>query len=1272
MADRIEPYLCDLHRTWLAGERRQRWRELHASLLLFDITGFTPLTERLARAGKAGVEQLISTLDAVVAPLVDVAAALGGDTLKFGGDALLVLFEGEGHERRAGAAAHDMQAALASYRRTHTAAGVVSLRASAAVVSGSVTLFLAGDRFDELVVAGPAVSEVAGLERDAEPGKVLLGRATSAALSAACCGATGIGGPALLVARPAAAAPLPRQPVPEGDPRRGLPAALHDHLGPHAESEHRLVTVAFAQFRGLDELLARDGAAAAAEELHALITRAQRACGEHGVTFLGTDADIGAGKIFAVSGAPTASTDDEDRMLFAMREIVCHSGDLRVRAGVARGRAFVVHLGTARRRSYTAMGAPTNLAARVMGRAPDGAVLATRAVLDHARAPWSIQGVTPFVVRGRTEPVDAGLVGEPRVAATRPVAESPLVGREGELRILRDALSAARGGEGRLVELVAEPGMGKTRLLAELVAESSDGDLRRVVVEGGAYGTSAPYLALQAPLRRLLGADDDSERALGAALAAAVERHLPDAAALLALIGIPFGLELPATEESARVSPQLARGQVHQALDRLLAALLPAGRTLLIVEDAHWIDDASSDLLHAVLGRAGERGWAAFVTRRPVAGGLELDVVDERIELGPLPDQAAHALVVAAAGGDGARLAPHVAAALVERSHGNPFFLRELVSAARDGADLEALPATVEALLIARLDTLVPADRRLLRRAAVLGRRFPLSWLRGMLAVDVDVDESELRVALARLDAFLEVESGVVRFRHVLQREAAYEALPYERRRTLHACAGELIEREEDAGERADILALHFLRAQDHERAWRYGLAAAKHARARYAHADAAQLYRRALEAGIALGLPATELGDVYEALGDAHSASSELERANEAFTRARRLVAGDPLRESRLMQRQARAAMDGAQVVRAARWLLRALRTIDGLDGRPALVRRAMLHSELAGVRARQGRMKAAIKLCEQAIANAEAGGVEADSALAHACYILDWALVELGRGAEAVHSPRALEIYRAAGDLDREAVVLNNLGMFAYYDGRWDEAVQLYRAGAQASGRAGNVRSAAYGDCNIGELRSDQGRGAEARPLLVRARDTWRATGYEQGVAFAIALLGRLEARTGDVWAAQAQLREALELFHGLHLSPDALWVEALIPEALVFAGEADAALAEVERLLDVAGAGRLGPLLMRVRGIAWAQLGLLDQARGALEAAIAAARDRGDEFDLFVSVDAAHALDLHEGATDEERRRERDDLAKRLEIVKAPPVPLAAAGHAATAAR
>ena len=137
-------------------------------------------------------------------------------------------------------------------------------------------------------------------------------------------------------------------------------------------------------------------------------------------------------------------------------------------------------------------------------------------------------------------------------------------------------------------------------------------------------------------------------------------------------------------------------------------------------------------------------------------------------------------------------LAPHVMSALVERANGNPLFLRELVAAARGGADLDELPETVEALMTARIDTLMPADRRLLRRAAVLGQRFPMHWLRGML----ELGEVELTAALARLGDFLDVEPDSVRFGHALQREAAYQALPYERRRALHARAGELIERE--------------------------------------------------------------------------------------------------------------------------------------------------------------------------------------------------------------------------------------------------------------------------------------------------------------------------------------------------------------------------------------------------------------------------------------------------------------------------------------------
>src|SRR4029453_14953491 len=155
------------------------------------------------------------------------------------------------------------------------------------------------------------------------------------------------------------------------------------------------------------------------------------------------------------------------------------------------------------------------------------------------------------------------------------------------------------------------------------------------------------------------------------------------------------------------------------------------------------------------------------------------------------------------------------------------------------------------------------------------------------------------------------------------------------------------------------------------------------------------------------------------------------------------------------------------------------------------------------------------AISFCHRAIDEAQVA--HEDAALAQACFVLDWALVESGRPSEAVHSARALEIYERLGQLDRQAAVLNNLGGFAYREGRWDQAVALYRRGADASIRAGDVANAAFGDCNVGEVLSNQGRLTEARKLLHRARRVWRGTGYDWGVAYATAQLGPIAGPEG-----------------------------------------------------------------------------------------------------------------------------------------------------------
>ena len=138
---------------------------------------------------------------------------------------------------------------------------------------------------------------------------------------------------------------------------------------------------------------------------------------------------------------------------------------------------------------------------------------------------------------------------------------------------------------------------------------------------------------------------------------------------------------------------------------------------------------------------------------------------------------------------------------------------------------------------------------------------------------------------------------------------------------------------------------------------------------------------------------------------------------------------------------------------------------------------------------------------------------------ALAHACFILDWALFDSGRPEEATHSARALEIYERLGDLDRQAAVLNNLGGFAYHEGRWDEAVALYRARRDASERAGDVANAAFGDCNVGEVLSDQGRwdGGGGRSCRRARAHLARLRVRREAAAFATALLGRNAVRAG-----------------------------------------------------------------------------------------------------------------------------------------------------------
>jgi tetratricopeptide (TPR) repeat protein len=426
-------------------------------------------------------------------------------------------------------------------------------------------------------------------------------------------------------------------------------------------------------------------------------------------------------------------------------------------------------------------------------------------------------------------------------------------------------------------------------------------------------------------------------------------------------------------------------------------------------------------------------------------------------------------------------------------------------------------------------------------------------------------------------------------------------------------------------------------------------MAAARRATDWSTHADAARLYRRAIEAARAGGADDdhTALGETWEQLGEALRAVGEPPAAARAFSEARRLLRDDPIAQARLCDRQAEVAKRSAALTAAVRWLKRGFRAIETLDDPEAIVWRARLRSNLGGIRSRQGRWNETISVCRQAIS--EASSVGELRALAHACYVLDWALVETGRDAEATNAERALEIYRELRDPEHESMVLNNLGMLAYFKGRWEQAIALYRSAGECSERAGKPADTAYTDCNVGEILSDQGHLEEAETYLQRARRIWSSTGEQQGVAYVDLLLGRLDARRGDHSTGRKLLERSVAELHEFRVDAYTDFGRALIAEVEALEGDPLEALEIARRELQCNDRHR--PLLTRVAGVALARSGQKEAAQAELRRSLRVARDRGSEYDIAAAIDALAAL----SAADAELLADRDQILDQLKVVR-----------------
>jgi class 3 adenylate cyclase/tetratricopeptide (TPR) repeat protein len=1259
----LRPYLARLLLQWLTETPDDIYRTVEGSIAFVDISGFTRLSERLAKRGKVGAEELTDAIGSCFARLLGVAYSNGGGLIKFGGDALLLLFTGPGHPARAARAAIGMRRELRDIGSLSTPGGRVALKMSVGVHSGSFDFFLVGEEHRELIITGPAASQTVLMESAAEAGEILVSPATAAGLPPACIGETK--GPGMLLRKePPGIEPEPRS----LDTAAGvdemlacIPSGWRDHvLASLHEPEHKRVTIAFLHFDEIDALIERDGVDAAARALEVLVNDVQRAAKRHGVCFLGSDVDHDGGKIILTAGAPTGSENDEERMLLTLREISECEGVLPLRIGVNKGHVFAGDIGPFYRRTYTVMGDAVNLAARLMAKAAPGEIIATEPVLQPSRTRFQTTELEPFQVKGKAQPIHAFGVGPRAQAPARSTAKSstPLVGRDHELAVLTQALASAERSEGRIVEIVGEPGIGKSRLIEELRKNASNVATLQAACE--LYHASTPYSPLVGLLRRVFAISELDEHAVAAErlrgiVASAAAHLLP----WVPLLGIALDITIPPTPEVEQLDDEFRRMRLEEVTVELLTTLLRAP-TLFVFEDTHWMDEASADLLRRLSGQVPTLPWLVIVTRRDVDEGFAAPPgpAVETLHPQPLDEAAATALVEAAT--EESPLAPHEIAALAERSGGNPLFLRELLAAARDAGGIEGLPDTVEALITARIDRLPPRERTVLKRLSVLGPTFHGELARAVIPEEVaPADEN----AWQRLEEFIAPEGpDSFRFRHALIRDAAYEGLPFRLRRSLHALVGETIERAagDETEENAEILSLHFYFAHRFDPAWRYSRIAGDRALTIFANIEAAEFYERALEAARRLEESVSpDVAGVYESLGDVRKRMGEFPRASQAYSSARRVIEADAIATARLMLKQAGVRQASGRFAEAIRWIRKVDRALAGREGKDAASQRAQTAVAYASVRKDQGRQSDVIKWCLKAIPEAEAA--EDKDALAHAYTLLESAFVNLGMWEKAVYSGQALGLYEDLGDLWGQGVVLNNLGARAYFEGRWNEAVDLYDRGREAWEKIGDAVSAAIGTVNAGEILSDQGRLDEAEPLFRKASRVWKAAGDRSGVAYALSNLGRLAYRKGDFDQAAQLLDEARSEFAATGAEADVMEADARLAECALLSGRLDEALKLADELLartkaDAGATGPLTPMLYRLKGSALVGLCDLPRAREALDRSLSIARERNASFDVALALEALAGLADARGEPAEPFLEKRRAILEGLGVVSA----------------
>ncbi|MBA3530739.1 MAG: tetratricopeptide repeat protein [Ardenticatenales bacterium] len=870
------------------------------TVLFAAISNLTPLTNALMEeyGEKRGPEELARQLDYVYDILIAQVNRYRGSVINFAHDSLTCWFDKD-DGRRATAAGLLMQQEMGKFAALQSMSGSrTTLAMRVGITHGPVQRFVVGNpaiqRLDLFV--GDPLARMVTAEQQARRGEVVVDERSAQALGDAI---------EITEVRPGSLALVERlrRPIPPPTPWPPIRATslsldqLQPWLPPFVykrfqagqgefPSEMRSVVALLLSFSGLD--YQQEGEIS--HKLDRYIRWVQETMARYEGTLLDATLMDKGGYLYAIFGIPVAHEDDSTRAALAAWALRSPPEELNyitgVRIGLSQGRLRAGAYGGQIRRTYNVLGEEVNLAARLMQYAAPGQVLATgriQAATAH-RIRWhELPGMR---VRGHLEPIQLfymrGVSSRQTLKLLEPSYDLPMVGRESELAKIEAKFSLALLGEGQIVGITAEAGMGKSRLLAEVLRMAR---ARSVVAYGGechVHGSNTPYLVWQPIWRTFFGLDETwSPEAQRHALERELNRIAPQFLPRLPLLDQALPLPIPENDLTRSMDAHLRKLSRESLLVECLKIRATNTPMMLVLEDLHWVDPLSRDLLEAACRAISTLPVLIVLAYRP----SDIDLL-QSIRVATLPHfseirlqefntQEAGRLIalkltqvgkeIGSSPTNPNSLTSFIAMVkkLAQQAQGNPFYIEELLNFLRDrGLDPResaswqeiTFPDTLHGLILSRFDQLNDLQKKILGAASVIGRLFRLSWLLGYCPWLGDPAQVQAELeTMNRLD-LTPMEAPAERtylFKHIVTQEVAYNSLDEATRRALHEHLARYLEAQMAAGTLRDLpislLTYHYERSENLEKKREYLRRAGDAAQVAYANQTAIDYYQRLL-----------------------------------------------------------------------------------------------------------------------------------------------------------------------------------------------------------------------------------------------------------------------------------------------------------------------------------------------------------------------------------------------------------------------------------------